>query len=129
MTDSLSAPEACERAGITYRQLDWWIRNDAIPVTDDMDAPGSGHYRRVPDWYVPRLRLLGEVQRALGNGGNGGVHARHLRKMFDHYYIGSYTAGPITITWTPESTAWQRCPICGDYFDLDLAGGPCQECA
>lgn len=95
----LSATDVCEQSAISYRQLDWWIRHDAIPVTDDMANPGSGNHRRIPAWYIPRLRLLGEVQRSLGSGGAGGINAQHLRNIFENYHVGSIQIGPVTIAW------------------------------
>lgn len=35
----------CQRAGITYRQLDYWLRAKLIPLADT--AEGSGSQRRI----------------------------------------------------------------------------------
>lgn len=40
-----SAPEVCNAAGITYRQLDFWTRTGLIHA-DNGDQPGAG-YRRL----------------------------------------------------------------------------------
>lgn len=40
-----TAPDVCTAAGITYRQLDFWIRGGLIHA-DNTDAPGQG-YRRL----------------------------------------------------------------------------------
>jgi DNA-binding transcriptional MerR regulator len=38
-----SAPEVADAAGVTYRQLDYWIREQLLPFSDP--TPGTGHAR------------------------------------------------------------------------------------
>jgi len=42
MTRALSSAEVCQRAGVTFRQLDYWHRAGLFP---DVDAGGSGTRR------------------------------------------------------------------------------------
>jgi DNA-binding transcriptional MerR regulator len=39
----------CERAGITYRQLDYWIRNGLIKPVDPTPGHGVPRYFRAPE--------------------------------------------------------------------------------
>lgn len=42
--DTYSTTDACRLTGLTYRQLDWWIRQGHI--CPEQRDPGSGHHRR-----------------------------------------------------------------------------------
>jgi DNA-binding transcriptional MerR regulator len=69
-----SSREVCEITGLTYRQLDWWIRTGKIELSWD-GTPGSGHPRRWSEHEVRRLQAMlaaydeaQEVIEALRNG-------------------------------------------------------------
>lgn len=51
-----SSAEVCRIVGISYRQLDYWIRVGTIQV--DGKLPGSGYQRQ---WTEDELRRLKEV--------------------------------------------------------------------
>lgn len=57
----LDSHSACASAGITYRQLDYWIRAQAITPTGA--AKGSGSRRTWSGEDVARLHRLGRVVR------------------------------------------------------------------
>jgi len=57
-TAVLSSREAADRAGITYRQLDYWTRA-ALPVLTDHAEPGSGNRRRWQPHQVAVLTVVG----------------------------------------------------------------------
>lgn len=61
---SFSAVEACQLAGVTYRQLDYWARNGQV-VPSIAEAGGSGTARRYSSYDVAQLRVLGRLH-ALG---------------------------------------------------------------
>lgn len=42
----ITSNDMCRRAGITYRQLDNWLRNDVLQTVDGINEPGSGAQRR-----------------------------------------------------------------------------------
>lgn len=50
------APEVCRRVGITYRQLDYWIRTGLIEI--DNPYPGSGDRRLYSADTVAELTLI-----------------------------------------------------------------------
>jgi len=69
-----SATEAARAAGITYRQLDYWVRCDVIappaltdtwgtPHNGSRRHPGSGHHRRFTGRQVAILAACGQLAR------------------------------------------------------------------
>ncbi len=58
-----SAHVAAERAGITYRQLDYWARCGYVNPTID-DASGSGTRRRYSDNDILKVRCLADLRQA-----------------------------------------------------------------
>lgn len=56
MTRIYRAPEVCRRAGITYRQLDYWIRTGVIEIDDPY--PGSGDQRLYTAEHLTELTLI-----------------------------------------------------------------------
>jgi len=73
MTVTYTSMEACEEAGCTYRQLDYWIRNDVF--ADLESTPGTGHYRKIPGTMIPSIRAVTSVAAALHDG--GGLASTH----------------------------------------------------
>jgi hypothetical protein len=70
---SYSTLEAATQAGVTYRQVDYWLRRGIIQVDDPQ--PGSGHQRRFTQSEVDRLMEVvtiysaaREILRDFGNG-------------------------------------------------------------
>ncbi len=73
---TLSSTEACEAAGITYRQLDYWCRKRVIfPARR---AHGSGTRRAWTPESVEALRVLGLVASTFGTASEFGGHGAHL---------------------------------------------------
>jgi DNA-binding transcriptional MerR regulator len=72
--DSFSARQACQAAGITYRQIDYWARGGFITPSIE-EAAGSGTHRRYSFSDLVELRIvkklidagvdLGRIRRAL----------------------------------------------------------------
>lgn len=65
----LSSVEVCRRAGVSYRQLDYWIRCGVL--TPSYSAHGSGTQRRFSEadalavWVAGRLATLGARSAAM----------------------------------------------------------------
>lgn len=60
-----SSLEAARLAGITFRQLDYWVRVGSVEPA--YPARGSGSHRRWSDVDVDCLLILGRVCRLLGD--------------------------------------------------------------
>lgn len=57
-----SSAQACETAGITYRQLDYWIRRGVLGGDRTAELMrGSGSARRFTRCEVDRLQVLGRL--------------------------------------------------------------------
>lgn len=66
--------EVCELTGFSYRQIDWWLRQNFISLSR-IQLPGSGNYRR---WtmdevaammkYAARYRELLDAQEEFRSG-------------------------------------------------------------
>jgi DNA-binding transcriptional MerR regulator len=54
-----SSREVCEETGVTYRQLDYWIR---VGYISGVGCPGSGRQRRYTASDVERVK---EIRRAM----------------------------------------------------------------
>jgi hypothetical protein len=52
-----STIQVCRIVGLTYRQLDWWLRTGKIELTSDA-TPGSGNNRL---WTPEEVRRLKHV--------------------------------------------------------------------
>lgn len=61
-TTTFTAPQTCALAGVTYRQLDYWIRTGRVrPV----DGPcGSGNYREFEQAEAAIATRMGVLVRA-----------------------------------------------------------------
>lgn len=57
-----TSQEACRLAGITYRQLDYWVRQLAIKPAQP--ARGSGSARRWSPLDIVQLRVMSELRKA-----------------------------------------------------------------
>lgn len=56
----LSSPQACQASGITYRQMDYWVRTGLITPSFG-EAQGSGTSRRWSPEDVVALRVVAEL--------------------------------------------------------------------
>lgn len=101
--------EACERAGVTYRQIDSWARCGVLrfeSTTRDgrvlgNRGAGSGTRRQIEAWKIPRLRLLGKLQRELG-GRNYGINGPLMRAVFENYREGQISFDGFSLSWWVE---------------------------
>lgn len=60
----MRSPEVCRRAGITYRQLDYWTRTGLVIPSED-NIGGSGHPREYADTDLALVML---IKRLLDDG-------------------------------------------------------------
>lgn len=74
-TDGFRGPQVCRIVGITYRQLDYWVRTDLIHPSI-ADARGSGTQRR---WSFADLLELAIVKALL----DAGVELARTRRVLD----------------------------------------------
>lgn len=86
MERTYRAPEVCRLVGITYRQLDYWIRSGAITTTN-FPFPGSGDWRLFTDDDVAELRLIADLRslgfslQAIRRNGPSALRAKALRVL------------------------------------------------
>ena len=57
-----TSTKVCEVTGVTYRQLDTWIRNGVVEVSGD-PTPGNGYSREFTPSQVARISLLARLRR------------------------------------------------------------------
>lgn len=57
----IPAAEVCQRAGVTYRQLDYWGRRGFIPC---QETKGSGYPRRFTEDDVTYIALFAKLVKA-----------------------------------------------------------------
>ena len=94
----LTSHEIAERAGITYRQLDYWCRAGLLDPT--VAAAGSGTRRGWHADMIPILDVLGTISAAFDTGGRLGAPVDVLRRVVDHYEAGRLELGNgVAITW------------------------------
>ena len=74
ITWRLISPQVARLAGITYRQLDWWIRTGL--VTCENPAPGTGHERGFTVYDVIAIRAAGDLRKH-------GASMQAIRKAVD----------------------------------------------
>ena len=105
MKDTMSAPQAAKRAGVTYRQVDHWCSMGLVKVVGGDATPGSGHERRIPTTELPRIRTLGRVSRALRRGAkNVAVPMPLLVAVARHAEAGHVDlVGGVRLSWEVES--------------------------
>jgi DNA-binding transcriptional MerR regulator len=113
MPDSLSAPEACERAGITYRQLDYWARTSLV-VPSIRGAAGSGSQRL---YSFKDILVLKIVKRLLDTG----ISLHNIRVAVDHLRQRG-VQDLANITLFSDGTTVYECTSAEEVVDL-LQGG------
>ena len=97
----LSSTEVTRITGITYRQLDYWVRNGVIPPdwVDDPSA-GSGRARRWHPEAIPALQVAGRISRALPRGTN--LSSGDMKRVLANWNRGYITFDDgIALSWTP----------------------------
>ncbi len=62
--DGIGSLDVVQRAGITYRQLDYWTSHGWIPISP-RDGAGSGYSRLYPMSSVVKARIMGSLVNSL----------------------------------------------------------------
>jgi DNA-binding transcriptional MerR regulator len=62
--DRLTAADVCAHAGITHRNLDYWLRSGVIDLPDRRDI-GSGNFRFFTDSEADAIRRVAAEKREL----------------------------------------------------------------
>lgn len=87
--------------GLTFRVLDYWVRNDVFRPT--VEATGSGTRRMYSPALVPKLRTLRRVSAALSI--QMGVSTVLLAEVFDAMERGEDSIDlsyGVILSWEPE---------------------------
>lgn len=93
-----STQRVAEQTGASYRQLDWWTRNDVIPGAPE--APGSGNHRRWPETLLPVISVLARVQTAF----DANLPHTVLRRIAEAAFAGENElelADGVMLRWEP----------------------------
>lgn len=80
-----SSTEAAMMAGISYRQLDYWLRTGTIGLCHDGDsAPGSGRYRRFTsdevDILVAVVEKFRKAEEAMAEFRSGALWVKEAKR-------------------------------------------------
>lgn len=78
-TEGYSSRQVCERTGLTYRQLDYWVRIGAIGPSISA-ADGYGSHRRFSDDDVRQIRVVVAVHGAV-DVSRSSAHRTLLRRV------------------------------------------------
>lgn len=100
--DNLSSAEVCDYAGISFRQLDYWIRVGAI--TPNRQANGSGTQRRFTRSQARAIRLAATLRTLGAPIATIGAIAGRWSDMPDHEWAGMLIVNPDGTTG-PDNTA------------------------
>ncbi|MDR0989933.1 MAG: MerR family transcriptional regulator [Propionibacteriaceae bacterium] len=106
-------PVACQAAGITYRQLDYWARTGLV-VPEIRDAAGSGSQRL---YSFRDLLLLRVIRRLL----DAGISLQQIRTAIDHLRARG-TEDLSQITLMSDGSSVFECTSDNEVIDL-LKGG------
>ncbi|MDR1265704.1 MAG: MerR family transcriptional regulator [Propionibacteriaceae bacterium] len=106
-------PVACQAAGITYRQLDYWARTDLV-VPEIRDAAGSGSQRL---YSFRDLLLLRVVRRLL----DAGIALHQIRIAVDHLRARG-VADLTQVTLLSDGASVYECTSDNEIIDLVKGG-------
>lgn len=98
---TISTSELCERANVTFRQVDHWVRKGRL---EPLSGGGSGNHRTFDaNEAVGRAAAIGRVSRALGKNWAGGAHGASdyvLDLVAAHWERGWLDLGEgVLLTW------------------------------
>ena len=96
---TFTTPEVARLTGLTYRQLDYWVRHKVVPhdwVTNP--AGGSGSHRRWHPDAIEPLQVVGRIVDALPRGMNLSAWAT-ARILRDHHSRRLDLPNGVALTW------------------------------
>ena len=89
------------RAGISYRQCDYWTRTGLLTAVGE-DTPGTGHVRTYADEQATRAATIKALLDA-------GLSLQAIRVRIDEFLTaGQMDIGPFTLAVTPEPRPVRR---------------------
>jgi hypothetical protein len=100
MKQYISTQELADRTGASYRQIDYWCRNDIFgPVGEN--TPGSGYRRRFDESEVRKVELLVRVSSVLGRITTLSL----LKTVYNNYKDGFVDLGEgLILSWENEDS-------------------------
>ena len=96
---TVSTTDAARRAGITYRQLNYWIAYKAVRPAHGNG--GSGNPYRMTETQVEHLIQIGHLYRLFDRLDIGGLTIELIRRVWDSLESTGtfrYTDGPLVIS-------------------------------
>lgn len=96
-TELIGLDWAAFRAGISRRQLDYWIR--AGIYAPSVPGKGQGSRIKIDMADLPKLRLLGQITNQMGSPG---VDGRILRMVLDNYDEGMLLFDGFSLEWETD---------------------------
>lgn len=97
----ISTIDLAREADVSYRQIDYWIRNGVLPVRW-VGPQRAGGRRFVDVRHVRVLRLFGSIGRALSGRSGKGIDSALIPLLFEHYEEGILMFDGFEITWEVE---------------------------
>lgn len=93
----MRATELCKLAGCTYRQLDYWCREEIVELV--VSAKGSGTQRAFDPAIIPKVMLLADISKAFHGNPSPGL----LRQVYENYDKGRlYLGGGVELIWNEQ---------------------------
>lgn len=94
----ISSRDLADRAGVTYRQVDYWCTKGVITPAL-LSRGGSGGVRRWNEDDIGRVRLLGKISSMTA----GNLHSDVLKKVHDAYEDGHVElVEGVVLSWMVE---------------------------
>lgn len=96
---TLTTPEVARATGLSYRQLDYWVRHKVIPWEwVDNAVGGSGSHRRWHPDAVEPLQVVGRIANVMPRGMN--LSASVVNRILRNHTAGGIHLGDnIHLTW------------------------------
>lgn len=94
----ITTRQLCVKTGATYRQLDYWTRQDIVPC-EGKACPGTGNTRYYDEDLEKVVRLLATISKAF-QGNPPGVIMKQIVENYDVGFI--LLSEHVTINWEPE---------------------------
>lgn len=92
-TTMIGSQELADAAGVTYRQLDYWVRNGTLTPT--VESTGSGRPRAWDPDMVGVVALLGLVSKLQADP----ELLHDVAKAYWDGMPGKVVRGPLTLSW------------------------------
>ena len=92
----MSGPRVAELAGVSYRQLDYWVTNGLIPMVDiEGGGDGTGNHRVFTDAELNIVKWMGELVRQGVKPRLASALAQAIEEQ-GHAYLGMFRIAPVS---------------------------------